>query len=34
VTGALNATNQFVGKTSTASVTFNILDLSHNKIQP
>jgi hypothetical protein len=34
VTGALNAANQFVGKTSTASVTFNILDLSHQKIQP
>jgi hypothetical protein len=34
VTGYLDATRKFVGKTSTASVTFNILDFSHKKIQP
>jgi hypothetical protein len=34
VTGSLNANNQFVGKTTTASVNFNILDLNHQKIQP
>jgi len=34
VTGSLNAANQFVGKTTTASVTFNVLDLGHKKIQP
>jgi hypothetical protein len=34
VTGALNPASQFVGKTTTASVRFNILDLGHKKIQP
>jgi hypothetical protein len=34
VTGALDATNKFVGKTTTASVHFNILDLTHTQIQP
>jgi hypothetical protein len=34
VTGSLNAANQFVGKTSTASVNFIILDLTHTKITP
>jgi len=34
VTGALNTANQFVGKQTTASVTFNVLDLNHTRIQP
>jgi hypothetical protein len=34
VTGALNANNQFTGKTTTGSVKFNILDMNHQKIQP
>jgi len=34
VTGYLDQTNKFVGKTSTASVTFDVLDFSHKKIQP
>ena len=34
VTGYLDASKKFVGKTTTASVTFNVLDLSHKKIQP
>jgi len=34
VTGSLNANNQFVGKQTTASATFNILDFSHKNIQP
>jgi len=34
VTGSLNAANQFVGKQTTASVDFNILDLNHQNIEP
>lgn len=34
VTGSLNAAGQFVGKQTTASVDFNILDLTHTQIQP
>jgi hypothetical protein len=34
VTGSLNAANQFVGKQTTGSVNFTILDLSHKNIQP
>jgi hypothetical protein len=34
VTGSLNQNNQFVGKQTTASVTFQVLDLNHLKIQP
>jgi hypothetical protein len=34
VTGSLNAAGQFVGKTTTASVDFLILDLGHQNIQP
>lgn len=34
VTGSLDATGRFVGKQTTASVNFNILDLNHTKISP
>jgi hypothetical protein len=34
VTGTLDATGRFVGKQSTASVHFNILDLTHTQISP
>jgi hypothetical protein len=34
VTGSLDATGRFVGKQTTASVNFTILDLNHTKISP
>jgi hypothetical protein len=34
ITGSLNTAGQFVGKQTTASVNFTVLDLNHGKVQP